>query len=86
MILMMSHNSGPSWCEKHNCQCPCHVKDKWYYSLPSMLFGILAAASLFIWALFTILSWAIPINGNPTLLDVLKGQWHFLAQLMHRIY
>ena len=43
-----------------------------------LVFAFIAAVA-FMWAVFTMFSWLLPMRGNPTLVDVLIGQWNYLA-------
>ena len=44
------------------------------------------AALLFVWVILTFFMWAMPFEGHPTLVQVLVDQWHWLGQLLRRIW
>jgi hypothetical protein len=87
--MMLRHrDSGPSWCEKRNCQCPCHRSTKWYYSEWFMCTVLLFAVFVFCWLVVTLYQWVMPYPPYPppTLWEVLKDQWAWAVGLTHRIY
>ncbi len=79
-------HSEPSWCEKHNCQCPCHDESAPWYFGPLLVLIIIAGAILFIWVVSTFCEWALPFGAKPTLRQVLIDQWHWLGDLLRRIW
>ena len=39
----------------------------------------LAGLVVVMWVFFTLIQWLFPLWGNPTLLEVLQGQWEWIS-------
>jgi len=73
----------PSWCETHDCQCPCHeVEPPWHMKVAAVALLLLMILGA-LWLIITIADWA---SGNGTLADKLASQGAWLVDLVHRIY
>lgn len=48
--------------------------------------SIFAAAMIFLWIMFTIFAWTMPIGNQQTLVQVLHDQAQWLWALAHRIW
>lgn len=38
------------------------------------------------WAIITLMMWLEPYSGDPTLVQVLAYQWHFIMHALHKIW
>lgn len=47
---------------------------------------VIGGASFFMWLMLTFLLWALPMSGQPTLVQVVQDEAHFVVSLLHRIY
>lgn len=42
---------------------------------------ILFVVLFVLWSLLTLMLWTLPFDGNPTLVEVIKGQWEWAKKL-----
>jgi hypothetical protein len=84
--MRASRDAGPTWCEKNNCQCPCHKEDESWWEVAVILGLIVGGGLIFVWMILTFVQWAMPYDGPATFVGVLKAQAHWFWELMHRIW
>lgn len=85
MLWMMRSNrpSGPSWCQRNNCNCPCHTEG--FADRHPVVTG-LSIVVVVLWVMLTFAMWAMPMDGHPTLVQVLRNEWSWIANLARRIW
>jgi hypothetical protein len=80
IFLPIEIDASPSWCEKHNCQCPCHDKKTALDFMLNRYWLVTIAGLILLLAIVTITSilcdWLI-LDKYPTLWEAVKASGRF---------
>lgn len=75
----------PSWCETHDCQCPCHSEPATLTENLAFWSEVVLCVIAIFWVMWTLMAWMLG-SENQTLSGILVSQWHWLKGLAGRIY